>query len=179
MMASAAELTLHAIDFLQSAVEVEARASAARWVFMPPPTRWPGGPGYTFAEAAAHLDGLPKPVFIGALNHPGVVGVWPRSGMTAADEDYLQRLVMNQLAALEGMLSAHDSPGVSAILFDTGTDRIMVSLDDFKLWLQDYGLTWGWKLAPATDADHIARLLLLKDGRHWSPGATCGLPGAT
>lgn len=146
---------------------------------MPPLTRWPGGPGFTFAEAVAHLDALPKPVFVGALNHLGVVAVWPKSGLTLAESDYLNRLVVNQVAALEEMLPELDGPGATTILFDSGVDKVTVSRDDFKVWLGDYGLTWGWRLGIATDAEHRAQLFVLKDGRQWSPGETCRPPDAT
>ena len=164
-MATASELTLRVVEYLQCGPDADAESSPARWMFVPPPTRWPGGPGLTFAEAASHLDGLQKPVFVGALDHPGIVAVWPRNGLMQAEADYLDSLVKNQLAAHEDLQPALGSPGATPILFDTGTDPILVPLDDFMQWLRDYGLTWGWRLGIATDPGHRARAARRRRGR--------------
>jgi hypothetical protein len=139
-------------------------------MFFPPHLPWPGGPGCTFAEAAAYLDQIPKPVVVGALNHPGCIAVWRPPSLDPAEREYLDRLITNQRTGFTEILPQVRAGHPDVILFEGWGARTLVSVADVRQWLSDYGLTWGWRLARPTDLTHCARLLVWQSGMRWSPG---------
>jgi hypothetical protein len=168
LLSDAATLTLQIAAFLQS--EAVASRSAARWTFIPSPRPWPGGEGFTFADAVEYLNSLEKPVVIGALNHPGTIAVWKPSALEAAERQYVEQLIRNQVAGVSEVLP-HVIEGTSEIvLFEGWGARTLVAVPVMGRWLAEYGLTWGWRLGKPTDSTHCARLLVWHTGSRWSPG---------
>jgi hypothetical protein len=167
-VSDAARLTLQVAAFLQS--EPEAPRSASRWAFAPSPNPWPGGAGCTFAEAAAYLESLAKPIIVGALNHPGLIAVWRATALDTSEREYVDHLLANQLAGFTEMISHLNPGGADVILFEGWGALTRVSVTAFQQWLREYGLTWGWRLGPPSDGTHRARLLVWQGAKRWSPG---------
>jgi hypothetical protein len=164
----AATLTLQIAAFLQS--EPVAPRSAARWMFVPSARPWPGGGGFTFAEAAAYLNDLDKPVIIGALNHPGAIAVWRPSVLNPAERQYVELLIRNQVTGFSEVLPQVSEGTSEMILFEGWGAKTLLAAPRFRRWLEEYGLTWGWRLGKPTDNTHCARLLVWHTGLRWSPG---------
>jgi hypothetical protein len=167
-----AELTLQIACFLQS--EPEAPCSAARWALVPGPGRGEA----TFAEAAARLAGLEKPLVVGALDHPGYVAVWRASALDDGERRHVVHTLANQQAALTSMLGQLGLDDAALVRFEGWGTQVDVSASGLRRWLADYALTWGWAVGAPTDESHQARLRVLKGDRRWSPGGVCRLPGA-
>jgi hypothetical protein len=162
-----AELTLQIVCFLQS--EPDAPASPARWALVP----GAGGGADTFAEAAARLAALDKPVVVGALNFPGFVAVWRTTALEASERAHVQHTLRNQLRALEAKVAPFGLGDEDLVLFEGWGVRVSVPLHVVRRWLGEYALTWGWSVRPPTDPSHAARLLVLHADRRWSPGFVC------
>jgi hypothetical protein len=168
----AAELTLQIAAFLQT--DPDAPRSAARWAFVP----GPGRGADTFAEAAARLAALDKPVVVGALDQPGYLALWAPAALAAAERQHVEHTVRNQQAFLAAKLAHLNVGEDDRVVFEGWGSRVEAPAREVRRWLGEYALTWGWTLDPPTDGTHRARLLVLRGGRHWSPGATCARPGS-
>jgi hypothetical protein len=75
--------------------------SAREWLLVP---GYGGGPG-TFAQTAARLAALAKPVVVGALNQPGYVAVWRPGAFDSYERERVERTLRNQQAWLDAMLA--------------------------------------------------------------------------
>ena len=170
----AAHLTLQVVSFLQS--EQEVPRSPIGWTFVPTRVPWPGGSGYSSSEAAKYLEALPKPVLVGALNHPGLLAVWTAAALDPTEREYVSRLVANQVTGFSEILSQLDPLTPDIVLFEGWGTLTRVSVATCRQWLADYGLTWGWRLGAPTDGTHRARLFVLKGSANWSPGDSCAGP---
>lgn len=173
-LSSAAELTLQVVTFLQS--EHAATRYPTIWTFVPTRQRWPGGPGLSTREAAEYLDGLPKPILVGALNHPGLLALWTPDALESTEREYVSRLVANQVAGFAEMLPQLDATLPDIVVFENQGTMTRVSTSTFSEWLTNFGLTWGWRLGLPTDGTHRARLLVLHGSGKWSPGDSCPRP---
>ncbi|MDF1503637.1 hypothetical protein [Roseisolibacter sp. H3M3-2] len=171
-MSSAAALTLQIACFLQT--DDAAPASPREWVLVP----GIGGGVLTFDGAAARLDALEKPVVVGALDHPGYLAVWRPGAVDDAERRHVAHTLRNQQAALDAWRAPLGVGDDAAVLFEGCGARVALPAAEVRRWLGEYALTWGWTLGPPTDASHGARLLVLKHGRRWSPGAACAARGA-
>jgi hypothetical protein len=167
----AATLTLQVAAFLQS--EPSSPRSAVRWAFVPPPVPSISWGGYTFGEAVDYLNSIAKPIIVGALNHPGAVAVWQPAALGQVERTFAERLLRNQLDGLSEMLSQINNGGEQTILFEGWGSHIGLPVPEFRRWLGEYGLTWGWRLSRPTDDSHCARLLVYQSGLRWSPGDSC------
>jgi hypothetical protein len=168
-----AELTLHIVCFLQG--RPENPRSPREWVLIP---GHGGGPA-SFPETAKRLAALEKPVLVGALNQPGYVAVWLPRDFDDAQRRHIDHTVWNQRQWLSSKLEQLECNDSAIIMFEGFGQQTTVTGVDVRRWLGEYALTWGWTLGPATDSSHDARLLVLKDGRHWSPGDICSRTAAT
>ena len=170
----AAVLTLQIASFLQSDAEVP--RSPCRWGLVPGFGRGEA----TFAEAAAHLAQLEKPIVVGALDHPGFVALWRLSALNEAERRHVEHTVRNQQAALAQSTRRLGTEDTDLVLFEGWGSRTTIAVRELRRWLSEYALTWGWRIGAATDDTHCARLLVLQHGRRWSPGdGVCHLPAAT
>lgn len=163
----AAELTLQIACFLQASDD--APSSPRHWALIP----GPGRGADTFAEAARRLSALPKPLVVGALDHPGYVAVWRPDALDAAERAHVAHMLRNQQASLAAKLAHRDAGDDAVILFEGWGSRVELTVAEVRRWLGAYALTWGWTIGPPTDASHAARLFVLQGGRRKSPGYTC------
>ena len=169
----AATLTLQIAAFLQS--EPSAPRSAVRWAFVPPPVPSISWMGYTFSEAVDYLTTIEKPIIVGALNHPGCLAIWRPSALSQSEQAYVGSLLRNQLDGLSEVLAQVNAGGAQNVLFEGWGSRISVGITELRQWFGDYGLTWGWRIAPPTDLTHCARLIVWQSGVRWSPGEACSI----
>lgn len=167
-MDTAADLTLQIICFLQA--DSEPPCSAVRWAFVP----GPGRGRLTYAEAAAHLATMEKPIVIGALAHPGYVALWRPSAIDDNERPHIEHTLNNQVGGLEDFLSELKIDDSGLVRFEGLGRHVDVPVPILREWLGAYALTWGWTLGWATDASHHARLFAMRRFGQWSPGRTCG-----
>lgn len=163
-----ATLTLQIACFLQA--DASAPTSASQWALVP----GPGNGFLSFAEAAAHLSAIPKPVMIGALNFPGHLALWGPSVLDEAGRRRLAHTLANQRTFLDDKLASFGAAESGTIVFEGWGTRIGIPLALLREWLSEYALTWGFTIGPPTDATHQARLGVLNAGRHISPGFISG-----
>ena len=171
-MDAGANLTLQMTCYLQADEDVPSCPRV--WALVPGHGGRPGG----FAAAVASLAALAKPVGVGALNQPGYVAVWRPDGFDDAERRHVEHTVRNQQSWFDAKLAHLGARDAEVVLFEGCGTRVELPVGEVRRWLGEYALTWGWRLAPATDGSHAARLLVLKHGRRWSPGSTCSVAGA-
>lgn len=168
----AAELTLQIASFLQT--ESDAPRSPARWVFVP----GPGPRARTFAEAAACLAAIDKPVVVGALNQPGCVALWQAAALDETERQHVEHTLANQQEGLSEVLPQFGAGEADIVVFEGWGVKVDVPVSALRVWVGEYALTWGWRLGRPTDDTHCARLIVFHSGRRWSPGGIRPAPGA-
>ena len=171
-MSTAAELTLQITCFLQS--DEAAPRSPREWVLIPGHGRGTDG----FAGAAARLAALPKPVVVGALDHPGYVAVWRPDAFDDAERRHVAHTLANQQAGFAATLEKLGAGDDAVVVFEGWGTRVALPAIEVHRWLGEYALTWGWTLGPPTDASHGARLLVVRRDGRMSPGHVCATRGA-
>ena len=120
-----------------------------------------------------------KPIIVGALNHPGYVAVWFAKDFDDRQRRHVDNTLQNQQRVFAEKLEKAGCDDTSIVLFEGWEKKTFLPAAIIRHWLAEYALTWGWRMGPATDDSHHLRLLVLKDGRNWSPGTICPTPGAT
>lgn len=96
-MDTAADLTLQIVCYLQAGLD--APSSATQWALVP----GPGRTSDTYADVAARLASIEKPIIVGALIHPGMIGVWRCSAMDASEWPRIRAALANQLTSLDAV----------------------------------------------------------------------------
>ena len=133
----------------------------------------------SYAGVAARLDALAKPVVLGALDQPGYLAVWRLNAFDEAERQHVEHVLRNQQAGFAEQLARLGGGDDDSVVFEGWGARVELPAADVSRWLGEYALTWGWRLGPPTDGSHVARFLVLKGGRRWSPGDTHTIGRAT
>ena len=163
-MDKAAELTLQIVCYLQG--QPDSPRSPREWVLIPGYGRGPA----PFPEAIKRLGKLEKPLLIGALSQPGYVAVWLSHQLDSDQLRHVDHTLRNQQNYLASKLRQLECENASRVLFEGWGSSTFMSATALNQWLGEYALTWGWTIGPPSDDTHQARLIVVKDGRRWSPG---------
>ena len=134
-MDPAAALTLQVVAFLQT--EPDAPRCATRWAFIPGPGRGTD----TFAEAAARLAAVEKPLVVGALNQPGYVALWRVSALPEPERRHVEHTLRNQLAGAAAQLTHLRCGDPSIVRFKGWGSQMDVPVSILRQWSGEYAMT--------------------------------------
>ena len=129
------------------------------------------------SDLVHHLNGLPKPVIVGALAQKGLIATWWPAAFDSRATTVWEHTLANQQRAVASGLADRRLSDDDLILLKTTVETLRFPAAALRRWADLYGVHIGWTLIDnAGDLQAQARLHLIRGDGGQTPGHSCARP---
>jgi hypothetical protein len=137
-MDHAAQLALRICRFVQ--MPLNSPDWPREWRFVP------GGGRADREEAIKLLVDAPKPVIIAPLVEPGMLATWCVANMSGEPRRRVDHDFANEVGWVERFAAELSLSETDEVIFDSASDRFMLTLIELRAFFRDVAVIAGWML---------------------------------